>query len=79
LFIVVEEILRSLYWFHPAVWWALSRIHLSREQVVDCEVLRVTGERQLTWNPCSASRRCGRGRQLFLLRCFCENITWSSV
>lgn len=45
LFIVAEEILRSLFWFHPAIWWALGRIHLSREQVVDREVLRVTGER----------------------------------
>ncbi|MGA2261953.1 MAG: TonB family protein [Acidobacteriota bacterium] len=45
LFIVVEEILRSLFWFHPAIWWALGRIHLSREQVVDREVLRVTGAR----------------------------------
>lgn len=45
LFIVLEEILRSMFWFHPAVWWALGRIHLSREQVVDREVLRVTGAR----------------------------------
>ena len=45
LHVVVEEILRSLFWFHPAIWWALGRIHLSREQVVDREVLRVTGKR----------------------------------
>jgi TonB family protein len=45
LFIVLEEILRSILWFHPAVWWVLGRIHLSREQVVDREVLRITGER----------------------------------
>jgi TonB family protein len=45
LFIVLEELLRSLFWFHPAIWWALGRIHLSREQVVDRQVLKVTGER----------------------------------
>ncbi len=45
LFIVLEEFLRSLFWFHPAIWWALGRIHLSREQVVDRQVLKVTGER----------------------------------
>jgi TonB family protein len=45
LFIVFEEMLRSFFWFHPAMWWALGRIHLSREQVVDREVLRITGER----------------------------------
>ncbi len=43
--IVIEDVLRSLLWFHPAIWWAVGRIHLSREQVVDREVLRVTGER----------------------------------
>jgi TonB family protein len=45
LFVVFEEILRSFFWFNPAMWWALARIHLSREQVVDCEVLRIMGER----------------------------------
>jgi TonB family protein len=45
LFVVLEEILRSVLWFHPAVWWVLGRIHLSREQVVDREVLRILGDR----------------------------------
>ena len=44
--IVVEEIVRSIYWFHPAVWWLLERIHLAREQSVDREVVRLTGRRQ---------------------------------
>ena len=44
--IVVEEIVRSIYWFHPAVWWLLGRIHLAREQSVDHEVVRLTGRRQ---------------------------------
>jgi bla regulator protein blaR1 len=33
--IVVEELLRAVFWFHPAMWWALEQVHLSREQVVD--------------------------------------------
>ena len=33
--IVGEELLRAVLWFHPAVWWALEQVHLSREQVVD--------------------------------------------
>jgi TonB family protein len=37
--IVVEELLRALFWFHPAMWWALEQVHLSREQVVDQLVL----------------------------------------
>jgi TonB family protein len=46
LFVVLEDILRSLFWFHPAIWWAVSRIQLHREQTVDREVLNITGERK---------------------------------
>ena len=35
LFQILEEGVRSLLWFHPAVWWLVGRIQLSREQVVD--------------------------------------------
>jgi TonB family protein len=45
-FVLIEELIRALLWFHPAIWWALGRIQLSREQVVDREVLRITGARQ---------------------------------
>lgn len=37
--IVVEEIGRALFWFHPAVWWLVDRIQESREQLVDRLVL----------------------------------------
>ncbi|MBI4904932.1 MAG: M56 family metallopeptidase [Acidobacteria bacterium] len=43
---ILEELIRSLLWFHPAVWLVLNRIHLSREQVVDAEVLGLTGDRE---------------------------------
>jgi TonB family protein len=33
--IVVEEMARALFWFHPAVWWLVERIQESREQLVD--------------------------------------------
>jgi TonB family protein len=33
--IVVEEVARALFWFHPAVWWLVERIQESREQLVD--------------------------------------------
>jgi len=33
--IVVEEIARALFWFHPAVWWLVEQIQESREQLVD--------------------------------------------
>ena len=37
--------MRALLWFHPAVWWLLAQIHLSREQIVDAEVVSQTGSR----------------------------------
>jgi TonB family protein len=33
--IVMEEVARALFWFHPAVWWLVERIQESREQLVD--------------------------------------------
>ena len=46
LWVLFEEAVRALLWFHPAVWMLLARIALSREQVVDREVVRLTGSRR---------------------------------
>ena len=43
---VLEELLRAVAWFHPAVWILLPKIALSREQVVDEHVVRLTGKRR---------------------------------
>ena len=45
LFVMLEELIRSVLWFHPAVWFVLSRIQLAREQVVDQEVVHATRDR----------------------------------
>jgi TonB family protein len=45
LFVMAEELIRSLLWFHPAVWFVLSRVQLAREQVVDQEVVDATRDR----------------------------------
>ena len=45
LFVMAEEIIRSVLWFHPAVWFVLSRIQLAREQVVDQQVVDATRDR----------------------------------
>jgi len=45
LFVMAEELIRAAFWFHPAVWFVLSRIQLAREQVVDREVIRLTRDR----------------------------------
>ena len=42
----LEEVVLTLFWFHPAVWWVVRTIRLSREQVVDSEVVALTGARK---------------------------------
>jgi TonB family protein len=44
--IVCEELIRAVFWFHPAMWWALEQVHLSREQVVDQQVVARTPARR---------------------------------
>src|SRR5215467_10280360 len=41
-----EEVLRAVFWFHPAIAWLVSRVRLAREQVVDSEVVRLTNARK---------------------------------
>ena len=41
-----EELILTFFWFHPAVWWAMRSIRLAREQVVDSEVVVLTGARK---------------------------------
>ena len=43
---VAEEILRAVFWFHPAILWLVARIRLAREQLVDLEVVRLTHARR---------------------------------
>ena len=45
LFTVAEELVRAIFWFHPAIWWLLGEIQLSREQAVDREVVQMTRRR----------------------------------
>jgi TonB family protein len=45
LFTICEECAGALLWFHPAVWWLLGQIRLTREQAVDSAVVSLTGAR----------------------------------
>jgi TonB family protein len=45
LFTLVEELIRSVFWFHPAIWWLLGEIQLAREQAVDRAVIERTQAR----------------------------------
>jgi protein TonB len=42
---MLEEIVSIALWFHPAVWWLVSRIRLAREQAVDHQVVQLTQAR----------------------------------
>jgi TonB family protein len=46
LFTLAEEVVRALFWFHPAIWWLLGEIGLAREQAVDREVIALTHRRE---------------------------------
>ena len=46
LFVLAEALLRSLLWFHPAIWFVLARIQLTREQVVDREAVKLLRSRE---------------------------------
>jgi protein TonB len=46
LFVLAEALVRSLLWFHPAIWFVLSRIQLAREQVVDREAVDLLQNRE---------------------------------
>lgn len=45
LFLLLEETIRAVLFFHPAVHWLVSRVRLAREQCVDADVVRRLGER----------------------------------
>jgi TonB family protein len=45
LFTVAEELVRAVFWFHPAIWWLLGEIGLAREQAVDRQVIKLTQHR----------------------------------
>jgi TonB family protein len=46
LFTVVEELVRAVFWFHPAIWWLLGEIQLAREQAVDRAAVEMTQQRE---------------------------------
>ncbi len=43
--LLVEELLKALLFFHPAVHWLVGRVRMAREQCVDAAVVRRLGSR----------------------------------
>jgi TonB family protein len=46
LYELLEEMVVTVLWFHPAIWLLIGRIRLAREQVVDAAVVELTASRE---------------------------------
>lgn len=46
IWVVAEELVRAILWFHPAIWWLIARVRTAREEVVDELAVGMTGQRQ---------------------------------
>ena len=46
LWLWLEEAVRTVFWFHPFMRWAISQVRLGREQTVDARVVALTGTRR---------------------------------
>lgn len=42
----IEELVRTVFWFHPGIYWLIGRIQLTREQVVDEQAVALLGSRK---------------------------------
>jgi TonB family protein len=45
--VLADEAVLTVLWFHPAVWWLVGELQLAREQVVDHLTVAVTGARRV--------------------------------
>jgi TonB family protein len=45
-FVLAEELVRTVFWFHPAILWLTAHIQLAREEIVDELTVRATGDRR---------------------------------
>jgi TonB family protein len=44
--VLAEETIRAILWFNPAVWWLVSQVQSSREEVVDELTVKATNARK---------------------------------
>jgi TonB family protein len=44
--VLLEEAIRAAFWFNPAMWWLISRVQSSREEVVDELTVQLTNARK---------------------------------
>ena len=67
---ICEEFVRMVLWFHPAIWWVIAKIHLTREQVVDQAVIELTESRETYVRALLAAARAKMQTQLVLAPLF---------
>ena len=46
LWLIGEQAVQAVFWFHPAMWFAIDQVQLAREQIVDEAAVAATGGRQ---------------------------------
>jgi len=46
IWVLAEEIVKAVLWFHPAIWWLISRVRQAREEMVDELTVLATSERR---------------------------------
>jgi protein TonB len=46
IWVVAEEIVKAVLWFHPAIWWLISRVRQAREEMVDELTVLATSQRR---------------------------------
>jgi len=47
IWVMGEELLCAMLWFHPGIWWVVSRVRRAREEVVDELTVLATGQRRV--------------------------------
>jgi len=47
IWVVAEEVVKAVLWFHPAVLWLVARVRLAREEVVDELTVLATSQRRV--------------------------------
>ena len=67
--VLLEEAVLALLWFHPAVWWLVGELQLAREQVVDCLTVAATGARRAYMDAFCRLRTPRRRRRSWLDSC----------
>jgi protein TonB len=46
IWVVAEEIVKAVLWFHPAIWWLIAKVRQAREEMVDELTVLATSERR---------------------------------